>query len=577
MLKRLLLLLIIIGSASISVGISTKVFNGVSAQISGQSAEDNENVERESRINNNTQFGVNLARISDWSTQYPFIDLMKQARAWNNGNNTPNNHFNTDQNDWVLSLDDDQVATTYFHISTENDPPYLHKAHVFFDGEGTIRFAGSKIIESSSGYRLISLGTGNHALHIKTINPSNPIRNIKIIPDRFLAAYEKGEIFNPDFLQKMQSMAGIRFMNWMITNNSEQQYWQNRPKLSHRTWRTLGVPLEVMIQLSNTLNTNPWFNIPHLADKEYIASVANILKSHLAPHLTIYVEHSNEVWNGQFAQANYAKSFTTEIFMDSKRIQAERLNLQWHSQRTATICDVFKHQVFVQEQSRIKCVLGMQTVSVFSAEHILECPAFKPDKRDCFEHGFDYIGITTYFDGHLTGNYSFPELHDTLLMWANEPDKYLDKAMQQLQTGEPFRHHERLAEYQGAIKNLESYLLKWKRIAKKYDLGLVAYEGGQHVNAQNNELRENQQFVDFLGAVNTHPVMESLYLQVGELWQKHGGMHMFYSDITRQGKSGYWGALEHVTQTESAKWNAIQQLIAENKKPEILTSSLEAK
>lgn len=510
------------------------------------------------------QFGTNLNRIADWSPQFPFLDLMKQARPWINSAQGNNSQFKTDENDWVLELDEEQVATSYFYVRGQTDPDYLKTAHVFFDGEGILALRGGKTIESSIGYRLISLDVGNHAVHIRKTNPLNPIRNIRIVPDRFLAAYNRGDIFNPDFLQKMHGMAGLRFMDWMRTNGSEQRFWENRPKRAHRTWRELGVPLEVMIQLANTLNTSPWFNIPHRADLVYIRHFARAVYSGLDPNLNVYIEHSNEVWNKQFPQAIYANTAFEPTIMGSRYDKSDRLSMQWHSKRTAQICDVFKNDIFTLTRERVKCVLGMQTVNFYNVERILECPAFAKNGLPCFEQGFDYIGITSYFYGHLTGSYSYPELNETLAKWASNPDKYLDVAIEQLLSGEPFRDFEYLENYQGAIKTLEQNLVAWKEIADKYGLGLIAYEGGQHINAQHHDLRESAQFVDFLALVNKHPKMEQLYLQVGHLWQAHGdGLHMFFTDIGRQSKWGYWGALEHVAQAHSAKWNAIQKLVTE--------------
>ena len=43
--------------------------------------------------------GMGLAAINDWSTQNPFIDLMKQSRAWHNWAGG-SNQFVTDKNEW---------------------------------------------------------------------------------------------------------------------------------------------------------------------------------------------------------------------------------------------------------------------------------------------------------------------------------------------------------------------------------------------------------------------------------------------------------------------------------------------
>ena len=52
---------------------------------------------------------MGLAAINDWSTQNPFIDLMKQSRAWHNWAGG-SNQFVLDKNDWPLSLAPQQEA-----------------------------------------------------------------------------------------------------------------------------------------------------------------------------------------------------------------------------------------------------------------------------------------------------------------------------------------------------------------------------------------------------------------------------------------------------------------------------------
>ena len=58
-----------------------------------------------------------------------------------------------------------------------------------------------------------------------------------------------------------------------------------------------GVSLEYQIALVNTLNVNAWFNIPHLADDDYIQNMALLIRDTLNPSLKAYIEYSNEIWN----------------------------------------------------------------------------------------------------------------------------------------------------------------------------------------------------------------------------------------------------------------------------------------
>ena len=246
--------------------------------------------------------GINLTNVSDYSGQYPFIDLMKQAREWRDPA-TKDHQFFLDERGWVTKLKPGQVAATVFLSVADKDLVMYRRAWVLYDGKGEINYQWkARLIpeQSSPGRDFIKMGHGNHRLVIKSSDPSDPIRNIRIIPEVNYQLYEQGEIFNPDWLKIMTPMFAIRFMDWMQTNDSNQQYWEDRPKVSDRSWALKGVPAEVIIALSNKLNIHPWINIPHKADQNYIDSLARLFANDLNKSLNVYIEHSNEIWNWQF-------------------------------------------------------------------------------------------------------------------------------------------------------------------------------------------------------------------------------------------------------------------------------------
>jgi hypothetical protein len=520
----------------------------------------NEKIELKTK--NKGTSGLNLNGISDWSTQLPFIDLMKQSREWKDWHNkTSEIEILTDENDWVTSLKPNQTAGTVFLVVEPEYKHYFKKALVFYEGEGEITFFNSKILQKKTGEYTISLGSGNHFLTIIKTNPKNPIRNIKIIPEQFVINHKNGETFNPDWIKKMQGIAAFRFMDWMRTNHSVQSAWDNRPKETDRTWRNKGVPIEVMLKLSNRLKAHPWFTIPHLADLNYVKEFAKTIRAKLNKNLTVYIEHSNEVWNGQFEQAKYANAVEKPEFNQSFFTNTEQLGMQWHSMRTAQICNVFKNDVYADNKHQIKCVLGLQTVNFYKVETIIECPAWKNRQNGCFDHGIDYLGITTYFDGRLNGSYSFPEVNQLIDKWAESSVKSLPLAFEQLKTGIHFNQFKNYEKFEGIETKLRKNIKGWKQIAQEYGLGIVAYEGGQHLTPRTNELRDNPKVIAFLGELNRHKLMGELYTQVNQIWREEGGeLHMYFNDIGKHSKWGYWGALEHVADKTSSKWEAITTL-----------------
>lgn len=515
-----------------------------------------------SPIATKTTAGVVLARVSDWSTQYPFIDLMKQARGWRDWD-TKAEDIAQDARGWVTSLKPGQTAGTVFLTAGKGAPVYYNRAIVFYEGDGEIEYGWkAQKIESLSqpGRDVISLGTGSHLLKIVRTNPNNYIRNIRIVPEEHLEAHQQGEIFNPDWIERVESFQALRFMNWMNTNNSKQEFWEQRPEVDDRSWAIEGgVPLEVMLELANRLGVDPWFNIPHLADSNYVRKFATLVEATLDRDLNVYFEHSNEVWNWQFQQAKYASVSGKARWGDLGDAY-----MQWHGMRTAQICDVFKNEVFDSSPQRVKCVLGVHPHWHGIEEGALNCPAWVAEGNEaCYKHGFDYLGITTYFNGGLNGprraNDDFADVHTGILKsWLREPDGGMRKAFEQLADGRHLRSLEKYTDYQGMEAELRERLEYWKGAGEKYGMGMVAYEGGQHITANGHVLRNDEDIIDFHIAISRDPRMKDMYATMLDLWQEYGGgLHVHFVDVAAPTKHGSWGALEHLGQETSPKWQAL--------------------
>jgi hypothetical protein len=510
--------------------------------------------------NRSNSMGINLAGIADWATELPFVDLMKQSRKWQDFKRKVEG-FDVDENDWIKSLKPGQTAGTVFLAIKDPAALPFKRVIVFYEGEGKLQYGwGAKLIsnESSKGRDAVEISPSVNLLSIVQTNPKNPIRNIRIIPEPYLDYFKKGLVFNPDWLKYVAQFRALRFMNWMGINGSTQSKWQDRPLPEHRTWRNKGgAPIEIMLQLSNMLNTDPWLSIPHLADENYMFQFAKLVEKNLDPTLTLYIEHSNEVWNFGFKQTRYANKTGR-----TRWGEIGNAFMQWHGMRTAQVCDAFKLKAFAGQTDRVKCVLGVHTGWHGLAKGALECPEWVAEgNKACHEHGIDYLAITSYFNGGLNGpnrKKQDPAHEPTLRNWLKEKDGGLNKAFAQLSNGNQLRKLERYKDFHGAAKGVREQLDYWAPYAKKYDMGVLAYEGGQHITTNGLALSKDKEFANFHISINRDPRMQPIYTEVMQAWKDGGGeLHMHFTDVGSPSKYGSWGALEHLNQGDSPRWRAI--------------------
>jgi hypothetical protein len=522
-------------------------------------------------ISSKTSLGIGLNGISDWSTQFPFLDHFKTARPWipqciksdpnceGKWSTGENDLLDLDENGWVKSLPGPEDSVQFTRVSSIiglSDHFPKGKYVVLYEGEGKINYSWSaKKLDSESkqGRDVIEVKLGKKNGILMTITSTDPnktgdyIRNIKVIEAKNEQLFNQGEIFNPLFLEKIKPFSTFRFMDWMKTNNSEQREWKNRPTLKTSSYALKGVSVETMTALGNKLKKDLWFNIPHQATDEYITNFAELVRDKLDPNLKIYVELSNEVWNPQFAQADYASSQGRARWENAKNVRQ-----QWYGMRSAQMCDIWK-QVFVDDKDQVICVMSTQTAWQGLEKAALDCPEWvKEGNKPCYQHGISAYGITGYIGGRLGS----PENEELVKSWLNDPDGGFGKAFEQLRMGALIP-----AERQGSLKEKLDTLSYHHQVAKERGLQVVAYEGGQHIVGR-KKVKDNQKLTNFFIELNRRPEMYNLYTELLNDWEKSGGgLFMHFVDIGKPSKHGSWGALEYVEQKESPKYNALIDFI----------------
>jgi hypothetical protein len=467
--------------------------------------------------------GTNLTGIASWNPVWQFVDVFKSARPWISQCDGcgwgEGGDLDVSPDGWVMSLRDNQYAETVML----DGGIYPQGEYVLtYDGDGDIRFNfNSATIISQEQGRIVFTINGDYGLwvQIRATNPQNPIRNIHVYMPTFEGT---NAIFHPEFLASLDGFTVLRFMDWMATNNSTIVSWDERPKPTDAQWHENGVPVEIMVALANTVDSDAWFNMPHMADDDYVRQFATYVRDHLNPKRRVYIEYSNETWNNQFSQAWYVIEQGRALGLSDDDFQA---GLFYHSQRAGEIFAIWE-DVFGGTERLVR-VLAAQAANSWTGEQVLTY-------KDMYTRA-DALAIAPYFGGYLGD----PQTIDMVL--ARGVNGVLDEA------------HAHIA---GEVRR---WITDNVRIASQYGVELVAYEGGQHLagffGAEGDE-RLTELFI----SANRHPRMGELYLEYLNQWSDlGGGVFMNFSHIASPSQWGSWGILEYQTQprADAPKYDAI--------------------
>ena len=531
--------------------------------------------------------GTNLNAINDWSSELSFIDAFKTSRPWitqceqgeqadcsseKAWNTQETDELDLDEHGWVRSLPNPTDKAIYWFVGTLlftslNGHYPAGQYIVLYDGEGTIEydFSAEKNDKASRpGRDVINVTPTDDPIYIKitATDPNdngNYIRNIRVILPNHESMYQQNQVFYPNFLEQIKHFKVLRFMNWMQTNGSTEEKWQQRTTISDARWSGEGktAPLEVMVNLSNLNNSDPWFNMPHQADDEYIQKFASLVKTNLSPNLKVYVEYSNEVWNSMFEQSSWLEEQASKEWDQAyPDVDPYTKRLNWFGKRTAQICDIWK-KVWAENSERVICVMGTQASNEWSITEILNCSLWKQE-APCYRHGINAVAIAPYFGYYL----GLPEHEQIVTAWTKESDGGLTKLFQELQHGGLLNHETSGGALQDAANNIEDTA----NVIKTMGLDLIAYEGGQHLVGV-GDVVNNEAITQLFINANRDPRMGALYTEYFNIWKAKGGkLFTNYTNCRRPTKWGSWGTLEYMDQVTSPKYEALLKFIGINAK-----------
>ena len=532
----------------------------------------------------NPSLAMGLSGINDWSTQHPFIDVMKTARPWighlqgqwggmDAAELEAQGFLDTDG--WPLRVP--ETVDGLEALILTDQPPHS----TFLTGQYRLRYTGEGVIALSGRAQNIRAepgeiwfeytpGDGPVGIVLSETDPKgtgNYIREISVVREVHIELFEVGAIFNPDWIAVVEDLRSVRFMDWMFTNGATVDTWESRPKPTDYTYAWRGSPVEVMVALANQTGADPWFNMPHIATDTYMRQFAVYVQANLEPGLKAYVEYSNELWNLLFPQAGWAQEQARGRWGASAGDDAW---LQYSGMRAAEMAAIWAEVFGAEADDRLIRVIATHTGWPGFEESLLEAPlwmAETPRPQAPPSAYFDAYAVTGYF-GH---EYGSERLSEVLRWIAQSKDKAVAAASKlglssaakmdyvaahkfDLATVELVEDLKR----QGLSELLTELWPYHAKVAATYGFDLVMYEGGTHIVGL-EEATNNDELTEFFNHLNYTPEVADIYRDALAGWRRAGGtMFNAFVDVASASKWGSWGAMRNL-QDENPRFAALAE------------------
>lgn len=524
---------------------------------------------------------MNLPGINYYNNVAIYADITYQMA----GNNGP-----WDSSSGAAPLDATGAPTVTATSAFSNDYP-TGQYTATWDGTGSLK------VNSNGTMGQVTSTTTNGVQHntatltlTQNINGANwtvlqatpPITNIHIMAPASMVA--PGTIYMADYLARLRPFSTYRFMDALNTNGNTIVNW------SQRTWPTAGsratqqgVAYEDIIALANATGKDVWINIPVRATDDYVCRLARLFRygepgdksdspcSLTAPssaptgavalnsNSKVYVEFSNEIWNWGFQQIedvfcmvwgvpDQTSKPPCQITSPNSAMGKAALantSLPW-STNTWAKAGEFAMVLTKRDNDIFKTVFGSRSAQIKTAMNVQSAWAAEADDGFTFmtaAYGpvtgyMDVMAVAPYFNLDTDSSGS-----DTV--YSNTVDEIFADLQNVVSANPPSSSNSAIAPW------LAGDLAE----ANKFNLPVVAYEGGQGLSGSNNETNKT--------AAQTDPRMYTMYQQYFALWNSIIGKdHLFihYTFISEPGQWGAWGALLNEYDPGSQKFDALLSL-----------------
>ncbi len=529
----------------------------------------------------NPSLAFGLDGVSDWSTQHPFLNIMKTARPW--VGHVGDQWGAIQMEDLAqrglldaygyptrLPAEASKLESFVLTDQPEAATDMAARYRIRWKGEGKLTITGRGQTARTSEreneiWLTYSPGEGLVAVGIESTDPNrtgNYIRDIEILREDHIPLYETGAVFNPAWIARIQNARSLRFMDWMLTNGSPVKTWEGRPREANFSYAWRGVPAEVIIDLSNQVGADPWVCMPHAADDAYMRQFAELTRATLDPRLKTYVEYSNELWNHIFPQTEWA----VEQARQRWAVEGDGW-MQFAGLRAAEVMSVWSDVYGAERPERLVRVMGVHTGWIGLEEPFLEAPLAVAEGRAAPKDSFDAYAVSGYFGFDLgLEEEGLPQVRQSVAKSVAKAEaagrkmglqrKALEAEIASVKFDLAYPEVAELL-WQGSFQELtETFWPYHSERARALGMRLVMYEGGTHVTPHGEAIND-EALVSFFTAFNYHDEVGKLYDELLRRWRKVGGqLFNAFVDVAPATKYGSWGALRHL-QDDNPRWDAL--------------------
>jgi hypothetical protein len=411
--------------------------------------------------------------------------------------------------------------------TTFNRNPYAPTGSytISFDGTGTVRVGSTDCVgtggTTNCSVSITPTWSGTN-LFILQSSASDPIRRIAVVTPNNASTYRTQPFYTP-FVDMYRNFSVIRFMELMQTNHYP---CDNAPAVADpssdptcvTTWagRVLpnqiqsthkGIAWEYAVDLANTVGADMWINVPHAANDEYVRELARLILGRLDRNRKVYVELSNEAWNGSFAQTRYFRNVGTARGYTGGTDVAGR---KAYALRLSQVINIFNTE-FGSQQNRLVRVLGAQLGAPYVASDLLShwaTATYNPSGST-----LDAIAVNPYFGRTVTAA-------DTVTGVLDYGQTFIDTQI---------------------IPALRDY----RDLPTRGGRRIIAYEGGQHFLSD-----QSAGATATLLSANRNSRMGDLTRRLLDGWYANGGdLFMYFNSIRFPDQYGAFGAVEYLGQS----------------------------
>ncbi len=485
--------------------------------------------------------GINLSPVHDFSTEFAFVDAFKQSRTWISHNADGSGGWDsgvaipTGENGYPLTIPYDDgvnppqaVRALLLWDLADPFPSGVYRLIVEGEGQVSLEFGASGSFDCPVD-TMVSVSE-SLAIRIDASSEENPISDIKFIrPDYVDAALS--QTFTDGLLEFLEAFQVIRFMDWLRTNDSPVSEWGDRslPYYYTQTLNT-GVAWEYVVQLANETEKDIWINIPHQADDDYVTQLGNFLEENLNPDSRIYLEYSNELWNGIFAQSYYTAEMGNSLGYTGPSWEQ---GWKYTAHRSAQVFSLF--EAALENDDRLVKIIPSQSANSWLSGQLVDFfndPEYNPEGVEA-----DALAIAPYFANGVAND----------IVANNEVNSITVSEI--------------VARMGNSLTQAETEITENLSVASSNNLDLIAYEAGQHLLGTNGN--ENiDELTQKLIAANHHPDLEQVYCDYLDYWyQESGELLAHFNSHYPFSKWGSWGLKETMTDFQNPKYLAYENCV----------------